>query len=199
MRQLLLALAFCLPAFATRIEDADIRDAGGRRITSGTIMVCPPVPFPSGLWWIAKDCVNVGIVNGRVSTSLVPGTYSVHWKTTAEWNETWVVVDSQTPLTIKEVVSVNGYVPVTPLTFNTVPGIQFDPTKLQEPACEEKTRGYVRVYYAPTGHRDIARICLKNLDDIYSWMAVAQAANGWDQLTNATWDDLKAVTWDQLK
>ena len=57
MKTILLLFAFTLAASATRIQDNDVRDSSGCKITSGTISVCLPSSFSSGSYWISKDCV----------------------------------------------------------------------------------------------------------------------------------------------
>jgi hypothetical protein len=110
MQKLILLLLFAISAFATRIQDNDVRDSSGRKITSGTISVCPPSSFSSGSYWISKDCVQVSITSGKLSVTLQPGTYRAHWVTPAIEDQTWIVADSGTPLRVQDVVSTrSGY------------------------------------------------------------------------------------------
>jgi hypothetical protein len=81
MQKLVLLLALCLPAFATRIQDTNIRDSSGRLIMTGRISVCPPGSYVSGPWWISKDCVHVSITSAALNITLQPGTYRAHWIT----------------------------------------------------------------------------------------------------------------------
>jgi len=105
MRTLSILFLFAVSAFATRITDTDVRDSSGRKITTGTISVCPPGSFVSGSWWISKDCVTVSIISGTLNINLQPGTYRAHWVTPAIEDQNWLVTDSVTPLRVQDVVS----------------------------------------------------------------------------------------------
>lgn len=105
MQKLVLLFLLCIPAFATRIQDTNIRDSSGRMITSGKISVCPPGSFVSGPYWVSRDCVQVSITSGALNITLQPGTYRAHWITPAIEDQQWLVTDSATPLRIQDIVS----------------------------------------------------------------------------------------------
>ncbi len=110
MKTFALLCLLCLPALATQVHDTDIRDSSGRKITTGTISVCPPGSYISGSWWVSKDCVQVSITSGALTINLAPGTYRAHWVTPAIEDQTWIVADSGTALRVQDVVSTRtGY------------------------------------------------------------------------------------------
>lgn len=106
---LLLLLSVCLPAWATRIQDSDIRTASGQKINKGVVKICPPSSFASGSWWVSADCVTASIVAGSISITLLPATYRVHWQSPATDDQYWVVPDSVSAMTVADVVSSSGF------------------------------------------------------------------------------------------